>query len=336
LTHGEGITQNKPLLKETLQQLAGELVILDLGSAHSRGLLARFPELAAAAVLVEVDAQGTTTETAHEFHRRVVLRQAVAGQAGRRLFKRRAFPEASSFLDPDPDLVRAYGLGDYFELVGTEDFECVPVAHLLAAQAIERVDLLKTDLEGLDFEVLQSAPELVRQALCVQCELRFQPFFQGEPPFHVVVAYLDGLGLDLVWLRPQVWKYATSHRSQQRRGRLVWADAVFLLRPDLVRAQAGVPVWKALAKQVILARLLGLENQAEYLYAAARSELPEVVRAELSHWLAPRFDPIALAATGVRALPGGWMLLEAARRACRAGYRWAGLYKDRVVGMLDG
>ena len=49
-----------------------------------------------------------------------------------------------------------------------------------------------------------SAPEIVGQALCVQSELRFQPFFHGEPHFHEVAAYLTGLGFELVFLRPEL------------------------------------------------------------------------------------------------------------------------------------
>ena len=226
-------------MKETVSRLKGDFIALDLGAAHTLGLLKQVPELTSAITLVEVDALlGETQQQASEVNR-ICLRKAVAGKRGKRIFKRRRFPDGSSFLDPIPERVEAYGLQDYFVEVGAVELECETIAELLGEHGIKRVDLFKTDLEGMDFEVLTSAPELIRQALCVQSELRFQPFFQGEPSFHEAAGYLASLGFELIRLRPAVWKYATPNRRLQRDGRTVWADTIFFLNPDAFENGSG-------------------------------------------------------------------------------------------------
>ncbi len=275
-------------MKETVSRLKGDFVVLDLGAAHTLGLLKEVPGLTEAITLVEVDALLAEAPPKTADVNRICLRKAVAGRRGKRAFKQRKFPQCSSFLEPIPKLVEAYGLQDYFVEVGAVELECETITELLGQHGIRRVDLFKTDLEGVDFEVLASAPQLVEQALCVQSELRFQPFFQGEPLFHEVLGYLAGLGFELIGLRPAVWKYATPHRPLQRDGHTAWADTVFFLKPKHVRERFGQEAWRCFAKQVILARLLGLGNFAEHLQRQAAAEFPEPVREELARFVRPR------------------------------------------------
>ena len=96
-------------LTETIRQLTGEFVLLDLGSANSVALFRRYPALAQAATLIAVDARGDTPGNLGNFHRTIRLQQAVAGVAGTRPFFSREFPECSSFLEPKTALERPTG-----------------------------------------------------------------------------------------------------------------------------------------------------------------------------------------------------------------------------------
>lgn len=322
-------------MRETVNRLKGDFVVLDLGSAHTLGVLKEAPELTRAITLVEVDALLGETAPPVTGLNRISLRQAVAGKRGRRVFKQRKFPACSSFLEPIPELVEAYGLQDYFIEVKATELECETIAEMLGQHGIKRVDLFKTDLEGVDFEVLASAPELVQQALCVQSELRLQPFYRGEPYLHEVVGYLAGLGLELVSLRPAVWKYATAHRAVQRDGRTVWADAVFFLKTECVRNRFRPEAWKGFAKQIILARLLGLGNFAEFLQQQTASEFPAPIGGELARFVRPGFSLPRFIVGQMNKLPLGWAALAAARRFFRYGYQATAVYQDGVVGIAD-
>jgi len=206
---------------------------------------------------------------------------------------------------------------------------------VLADHGVNRVDLFKTDLEGMDYEVLASAPRLVEQALCVQSELRFQPFYQGEPYFHEVAGYLTSLGLDLVALRPATWKYATAHRAVERDGRTVWADSIFFLSPKEVQERFGNEAWKSFAKQIILARLLGLTNFAEHLYEQTSGQFPEAVRRELSRFVQPAFNLPRSILAHINKLPLGWMAIGALRRLFRYGYKTTAIYRNDLVTASD-
>lgn len=318
-------------MRETIKQIQGDFVVLDLGSAHAAGILRNLPEVTSAVTLVEIDMQLADKGEDSPYFRRIQLGKAVAGSPGKRLFRKRVFPDCSSFLEPSQALIHAYGLESYFAGAGSCEVECETLTALLRQHGLTRVDFLKTDLEGMDAEVLRSDPGFVRQALCIRCELRFQPFFEGEPPFHETAAYLRQLGFDLIWMRPTVWKYRTAHRSLQRDGRWAWADVVFFLSPDQVKSQFGDESWKMFAKQIILARLVGLNNYAEHLLQETGPTLPAPIHAELARFIKPPLSLPRLAVAGLNRLPFGWMVIGLCRRIFDYGSTLTAVYRDEVV-----
>jgi FkbM family methyltransferase len=318
-------------MRETARLLKGDFIVLDLGSAHTKAILKSSPGLAEAITLIETDPLLERSAGARESNR-ICLKQAVAGKPGQRTFKKRKFPDCSSFLEPKEGLIRAYGLEDYFVQVGSVELECVTLDTLLEECGVRRVDFLKTDLEGMDFEVLSSVPSLIEQCLCLQSELRFQPFYEGEPPFYEVNRYLADRGFELVSLKNSVWKYATGKRDVERDGRTVWTDAIFFLTAKSIQERFANDSWKAFAKQVILGRLLGLTNLAEYLLAQNNAAFPEEVRRELARFVAPHFSIARAVVAQINKLPFGWMLLGATRRFFRYGYVTSALYPPSHVG----
>lgn len=317
-----------------IQQLTGDFVLLDLGSANSTSLFAACPGLARAATVIEVDARTAARGARGDFHRFIQLKKPVSGTSGRRIFYTREFPECSSFLEAKEELVEAYGMERYFRNKSSIELECATVPELLQEHGISRVDLFKTDLEGLDFEVLRSSAEIVQSALCVQSELRFQPIFKGEAYFHDVTSFLADHHFELVWLRPNVWKYATPNRPFVRDGRVVWADTLFFLKRTSIKELLGANAWTGYLKQVLLSYLLGLHNFSEYLFITTKSDYPPEVRRELEMLLCKsRKWPLGLVASLVN-FKAGRMALGAARRFFGKGYSLSSVYRDEVIGIL--
>jgi len=236
--------------------------------------------------IVEIDAADRPAADDDDdggYERRVTLSDVVAGSQGTRTFTTRSFVSVSSLLEPKPELIAKYGIEREFEVVERTEVEARTLPSLLAEQDITRVDLLKTDLEGLDFEVLMSCGALLDDALCIRCELRIEPFYEGEPKLHAALAAFDERGFDLQSLITETWQPAAPWRKQlvaRHDGQTVWGDCILLKRlapGDL----AGH------ARQVVLLSGLGQRSVAGWILSTISASLPAGWLALLTPLVAP-------------------------------------------------
>lgn len=213
--------------------------------------------------LVEIDAADRPAASSGNYERRLTLSDIVAGSDGPREFTTRSFISVSGLLEPKPELVAKYALQEHFGVVERALVRTRTLPSMLAEHGIEHVDLLKTDLEGLDLEVLLACGRFLDHAYCVQCELRFEPFYEGEPKFHDALAALDRRGFDLLSLSTETWQPATPYRKalvDRRDGQTVWADCILIRRleaDDVVGRARQVVLLSGLAQRAVAAYLLG-------------------------------------------------------------------------------
>jgi len=173
-----------------------------------------------------------------------------------------------------------YGLERYYNPVATTTVECKTLPTLLQDFGIAAIDFLKTDLEGLDFEVLQSCESLLPRIAAIQCELRLQPFYEGESYFHEAAAYLTERGFELVALKPEFWKPKTTRNRNHKDGRTVWADCLFLRATGMTLLDY--------AKQIVILSMIGRRGYAEHVLESNRDALPAEWIGELESLVKPR------------------------------------------------
>lgn len=170
-------------------------------------------------------------------------------------------------------MIKLYGLDNFYKILSISDVETETIPRLLDSLDIGTIDFLKTDLEGADFEVIKSCEILLPRILMIQCELRFQPFYIGEPHFRDVDKYLHEQGFDLIDMRVERWKPNTTNRNRWKDGRLVWADCIYAKVPETIIAFKGDDIPLAFAKQILISNMLGLNSYAEYLLESYAEKL---------------------------------------------------------------
>ncbi len=237
--------------------------------------------------LVEIDAADRPAAGTGNFERRLTLTDIVAGGSGIREFTTRSFVSVSGLLEPKAELVEKYALQQYFEVVDRKLVRTRTLPSMLSEHGVGHVDLLKTDLEGLDLEVLLACGRYLDRAYCVQCELRFEPFFEGEPAFHEALAALHARGFELLSLSTETWQPATPYRAtlvHARDGQAAWADCILIrhLAPDDLIGRA---------RQVVLLSGLGQRAVAAYLLGSIADRITPLQRERLE----PLVTPVAAA-----------------------------------------
>jgi len=315
-------------MSELTNLINKDFIIVDLGAANASDMK-RLRRIQNEITLIELDFTTESKTEASYYHKRISLKKAISGSKNKRIFYERENTAASSFLQPDVRLLQDYGLQDRYKLISSKEVECITLQDLLSFCNLHRVDFLKTDLEGIDYEVLSSAPAVLQSTLVIQSELRFQPFFQGEPSLFMVGNYLNNLGFELIYMVPETWKYRTPRRHLMRDGRLVFADAIFFLSPDRVEEIYKADAPKAFVKQILIASSLGLLNYGEYLYEKIRGNLSSSLINEIDEYVRPTTGTqlgLIRAANYLSRLKGGARFLAWLRETSIAISQSAGVY----------
>jgi FkbM family methyltransferase len=262
--------------------LKGNFTILDLGASTPANNIF-LNKIRQCVTLLEIDAIEPGVDTDQKgFYKRIILKAAVSNEEGEKKFYRRNYFACSSFLKVNETVPKMYGM----ELMVQEKEEitlhCTTVPSLLKQENIDHIDFFKTDLEGLDLTVIKSSEAIVKKSLALQCELRFQPFFIGEPHFYEACAYIETLGFELIHLVPENWKYNTKNSKYIRDGRVAWGDFVFFMKEEkLKEIYHKEELNTVVLKQILIAKSLGLNSHAEYLFEKWENHFTPSIKEEL-------------------------------------------------------
>lgn len=159
------------------------------------------------------------SQTARSLPRIHLNNIGLASEPGEKTFVENARSDMSSFLEPD-------GWGD---VVARPTLPLTTVDEYCETNNVEFIDILKSDTQGYDTEVLKGARRMMREHRIhmVYVELIFSHMYVGMPKFYEIPQLLADEGFDLVTF----YEMNYSHR------RLSWTDALFI-DPAYVPAQA--------------------------------------------------------------------------------------------------
>ncbi len=140
--------------------------------------------------------------------------------------------ETNSMLPMSANASEFVGAGGIVEQQ-TVDVEVTTVDRFCAEQRIAAIDVLKSDTQGYEMQVLGGASDLVARGAigAMVLEVNFVPHYEGQALFPEIYAHLAARGFRFVGL------YQPSRNHVYA---LNWADALFAL-PDYVRPRIYPP-----------------------------------------------------------------------------------------------
>jgi hypothetical protein len=269
-----------------MDSLSRSFVVVNLGAGGDADYNLPLPFLKTI-TLIEADGGSQPIGTSNRYYKKYTVHNIIAGNKIPRRFTRRKYWACSSIYEPRQELISQYGLEYYYEAESNEDVVPITLSEILKNYGLNSIDYLKTDLEGVDFEVIKSCEYIIDQVLAIKCELRFQPFYHGEPFFHEVVSYLHQFDFELIGLKPAYWKPFTAHVKDHRDGRVAFVDCLFLKKIDAVRRMSKEIVELAAVKQIIIAAMSGKKCYGEWLLDQYRDIIPEKLQDEIRSLVIP-------------------------------------------------
>lgn len=132
-----------------------------------------------------------------------------------------------------PELGPIRFLGRSRHNIGIRERVTMETRRLDAIDEIERIDLLKIDVQGAEVDVFRGARRKLRDCLAVITEVRFLQLYQGEPMIAGIDAELRAQGFEFhkfLFLKEKVIPNSQIHRLRRPRHRnqVIDGDAVYI------------------------------------------------------------------------------------------------------------
>lgn len=145
-----------------------------------------------------------------------VVESALSDRKGRAGFTLNSTAQASSLLEMAPGMADAYQL----DMSAQQQIEVAvsTLDDLCRDEGIDRIDLLKVDVQGAEKLLLAGGREALRNTKYLQIEVLFVEHYRGCALFAELHSLLDELGFELCRL---------GDFCNDSRGRLLQADAVY-------------------------------------------------------------------------------------------------------------
>lgn len=153
-------------------------------------------------------------------------------------------PGCCSLLIPNPEVVNRYAAAPIFEVLRQIDVECKRYDQLYDAKLAPAPDVIKIDVQGAEYEVLEGFGRLLETCLGIELETHVYQLYRNQKLLGDIVRFLDGFGFSLRSLR--------EHHNTD--GDAVEFEAFFTKRS----ANMPVTVVGAREKLAIIERVWGL------------------------------------------------------------------------------
>ncbi len=180
------------------------LVVVDVGAAE--GLQPKWAEHAheILPVLFEPnpDEAAKVRETLRDIPGSLVIESGLSYRAGLHTLTIGRWYGCTSLLRADPEVLRGYSIADLYDPVSTATVTCDRYDALHRAGRVPAPDVVKLDVEGYEYEVLEGFGDLLGNCLGIETEAWFTPVYRDTKLLHRLVEHLGAFGMVLRRIEP--------------------------------------------------------------------------------------------------------------------------------------
>jgi FkbM family methyltransferase len=108
-------------------------------------------------------------------------------------------------------------------------------------------DFLKVDVQGGELDVLKGAPRTLAKAVAVHIEIEFSEVYENQPLFADIDTHLRAAGFELIDIVNAGYATTRGLIRPSSRSRLLWGEAIYMRRPDLLAGMGADKILRAAA-----------------------------------------------------------------------------------------
>lgn len=156
---------------------------------------------------------------------------ALAGATGRRRLYETAHPVCSSLFEPQPFWCDTYHDMEVMRLKSITEIDVQTLDDFARDQALDRIDLMKMDVQGAALEILQGGTRATAELVALVTEVDFVPLYKDQPLFADVDSHLRGRGFmlhKLLGVGGRAAMPVVVGKAKNTPVQFMWADALYV------------------------------------------------------------------------------------------------------------
>lgn len=155
---------------------------------------------------------------------------AVSDKKGKKKLYITNNPSCSSLFHPNYAFINKFMDCAYqLKVKNTKILNTVSLDEYLPKEGINHIDLLELDTQGSDYDILQGAQSLIKQAiLAIKTEVFFGPMYQNQFFFADTDKYLRKFEFIFFDISRIHYRRQNFPRNLQTKGQILWGDALYL------------------------------------------------------------------------------------------------------------
>ena len=132
-----------------------------------------------------------------------VIDKALSNVRGKSVLNITRLVGCSSLLEPNHEVLSRFQVAPAFEVTSTVEIDTERYDALYSEGGAPKPDIIKIDVQGFEYEVLEGFGELLHDCSAIELEAHFYEIYRGQKLLGDLVNFLDGFGFALRKLAEQ-------------------------------------------------------------------------------------------------------------------------------------
>jgi FkbM family methyltransferase len=184
---------------------ADKLVLVDVGGAGGVNQKWRGNAERIIPVLFEPnpsEAAALRESVSRDYAGALVMEAGLSNITGPRPLNIARYWGCTSLRQPNQDVLRKYRIGQSFDVMRRATIACTRYDTLFHDGMVPAPDLIKIDVQGFEYEVLQGFGGLLQNVLAIELETHVYQIYKDQKLMHDLIAFLADFGFVLRALNP--------------------------------------------------------------------------------------------------------------------------------------
>jgi FkbM family methyltransferase len=177
----------------------------------------------------------------------IVLNTALSDAPGEMNFYLCRNQQVSSVYRPNFLLLNKFPDSKRFEIIKTIKIITDTLDNQLRLNGITQIDFIKIDAQGHELPILRGAMNSLKEVIGLELEVEFVPLYENQPLFSDVYDFVSKFGFNLLDIKRYYWKRKnTNDYGNNRKGQIVFGDALFIRPPENILSSPGITETKVI------------------------------------------------------------------------------------------